>query len=131
MIIQSKWGQLEFDLPTSKSGRVVWEKATNVKVNWWVQKKVWKGWVGAIMGVITVVACVVAAIYCPYAIPWIIAAAGAISTIFKIPNMVIDFIVHVVSEALGILVDVFGEFLGTLIAIVIVIVITYLYSVIR
>lgn len=33
MIIQSKWGQLEFDLPTSKSGRVVWEKATNVKVN--------------------------------------------------------------------------------------------------
>ena len=33
MIIQSKWGQLEFDLPTSKSGRVVWEKAANVKVN--------------------------------------------------------------------------------------------------
>ena len=99
--------------------------ATNVKVNWWVQKKVWGGLMGAIMGVITVVACVVAAFYCPYAIPVIIGAAGAISAIFKIPNMAIEFIVKVISETLGILVNVFGEFLGTIIAIVIVIVITY------
>ena len=100
--------------------------ATNVKVNWWVQKKVWGGLMGAIMGVITVVACVVAAYFQQYyLIPVIIGAAGAISAIFKIPNMAIDFIAKVISEALGIIVDVFGEFLGTIIAIVIVIVITY------
>lgn len=99
--------------------------ATNVKVNWWVQKKVWGGLMGAIMGIVTVVACVVAAIYCPYAIPLIIAAAGAISAIFKIPNLAIEFITKVISEALGVVVDIFGEFLGTIIAIVIVIVITY------
>lgn len=99
--------------------------ATNVKVNWWVKKKVWRGWVGVVMGVITVVACVVAAIYCPYAIPWIIAAAGAISAIFKIPNVAIEFIADVIGKAIGVIIDIFGEFLGTIIAIVIVIIITY------
>lgn len=100
--------------------------ATNVKVNWWVQKKVWGGLMGAIMGIVTVVGCVVAAYFQQYyLIPVIIGAAGAISAIFKIPNMAIEFIAKVISEALGIVVDIFGEFLGTIIAIVIVIVITY------
>lgn len=99
--------------------------ATNVKVNWWVEKKVWGGLMGAIMGVITVVACVVAAFYCPYAIPVIIGVAGVISAVFKIPNMAIEFIAKVFSEVLGVIIDVFGEFLGTIIAIVIVIIITY------
>lgn len=100
--------------------------ASNLKYTTFQTVKKWDGFMGALMGIVTVVGCIVAAWFQQYyLIPIIIGAAGAISAIFKIPNVAIEAVAKALNAVFGFVIDIFGKFLGTILAIVIIVVITY------